>query len=278
MGKFAVFAGWDDVPHLSAETKAGLLSAYLPHEREARTKGVPALGSGAIYPVPEDDIICDPFEFPAWYQHVYAMDVGWNRTAALWGARDPEDDVVYLYAEYYRGQAEPAVHAAAVRARGEWIPGVIDPAARGRGQKDGERLFQNYVDLGLTTLTPANNAVYAGIEKVWGRLSTGRLRVFRHLANFLAEYRIYRRDEKGAIVKENDHLQDCCRYMCLSGLDRAIQRPYEQWAGRPGTPPTVGRGNGRLESDYQPFAQAFGVAERPDNRQTWAGIGGWNRS
>lgn len=270
MSKYVVFAGWADVPHLSEEAKAGLLSAYQPHERDARTKGIPSLGAGAIYPVPEEDIVCDPIEFPAWFEHCYALDVGWNRTAALWGARDPETDIVYLYAEYYRGQAEPAVHAAAIRARGEWIPGVIDPAARGRGQGDGNQLLQNYQDLGLR-LTVANNAVHAGIDTVWQRLSTGRLKVFRHLQNFLAEYRIYRRDEKGRIVKENDHLQDCCRYLCLSGIPLATIRPPEQWGGRPGSPPTwSGIHNARLEADYDPYAQARQVGQQPQSqRNTW---------
>ena len=273
MSKFAVFAGWDDVPHLSAEAKAGLASAYQPHERDARMKGVPSLGSGAIYPVPESDIVCDAFEFPAWFEHSYGLDVGWNRTAAVWTARDPETDVLYIYAEYYRGQAEPAVHAAAIRARGEWIPGVIDPAARGRGQADGAQLMQSYLDLGLM-LEKADNGVYTGIGEVWTRLSTGRLKVFRHMHNWLAEYRIYRRDEKGAIVKVNDHLMDATRYLLMSGVKRGAIRPPEQWGGRPGSPPTwdAARGTNKLESEYDPYAAAKNIHNAPreyQNRTNW---------
>ena len=269
MAKFVTFASWDDSPHLDAGAKQGLLSAYLPHERDARTKGVPSLGAGAIYPVPEDDILVDPFEFPAWYRHSYALDVGWNRTAALWQAYSPEDDTSYLYAEYYRGQAEPAVHAAAIRARGEWIPGVIDPAARGRGQRDGEQLFNDYVQLGLT-LTPANNAREAGIYQVWSRLSMGRLKVFRTLQNWRSEYRIYRRDEKGAIVKENDHLMDDTRYICMSGINVAAVRPFEQWPGRPGLPQLAKKVG--MQAEYAPLAAAWNVAQKqqeaPDNPMT----------
>jgi hypothetical protein len=272
MAKHTTFAAWDNTPHLSESAKAEMISAYMPHERDARTKGIPSLGSGAIYPVSEDDILCDPFEFPAWYRHCYGMDVGWNKTAAIWGALDPEDSCLYLYAEYYRGQAEPAVHAAAIRGRGEWIPGVIDPAARGRGQSDGEQLLHAYTGLGLTGLTLANNAVEAGIYAVWERLSTGRLRVFRTLQNFRTEYRIYRRDEKGKIIKEMDHLMDACRYLCMSGVDRAMSRPVEQWAGRPGTPKGV---QPRFESEYKPFAQQYGQATKQDTRQSWTGIGSW---
>jgi hypothetical protein len=119
MAKFLTTVAWSETPHLDEAAKRGLLASYLPHERDARTKGVPSLGAGAIYPVPEEDILVEPFEFPAWYRHAFALDVGWNRTAALWGAYCPEDDTLYAYAEYYRGHAEPAVHAAGIRARGE---------------------------------------------------------------------------------------------------------------------------------------------------------------
>lgn len=253
MSRFLVTASWADVPHLDDAAKAGLLSSYMPHERQSRTEGIPNLGAGAIYPVPAEEILVDPFETPAFYRHVYALDVGWNRTAALWGALDPDSDTLYLTAEYYRAQAEPAVHAAAVRARGEWIPGVIDPASRGRSQKDGEQLFAAYEQLGLR-LTPANNAVEAGIYEAWGRLSTGRLKVFRTLQNFLGEYRIYRRDEKGKIVKENDHLMDDMRYLCLSGIALAAARPFEQWRGRLGLPAFQNRP--QLEVSYDPYAEA----------------------
>jgi hypothetical protein len=67
---------------------------------------------------------------------------GWNRTAAIWGARNPENGIIYLIDEHYRGQAEPVVHASAIKLRGTWIPGVIDPASRGRQQADGEQLIE----------------------------------------------------------------------------------------------------------------------------------------
>ena len=279
MTRFVVFASWDDVPHISDAAKADLAQSYMPHERDARTKGIPSLGAGAIYPVAEEDVICEPFQFPAWYQHCYALDVGWNRTAAVWGARDPETDVVYLYSEHYRGQAEPAVHAAAIRSRGDWIPGVIDPASRGRAQHDGSQLLISYQQLGLTTLTEADNAVEAGIYETWSRLSTGRLKVFRTLPNWRMEFRIYRRDEKGKIVKENDHAMDCTRYLCLSGIRRATQRPAEQWRGSPGLPEKYG--NRGMEAEYNPYAAAYSGVVKPQGqpqRESWSGIGPWQRT
>ena len=225
--KYLVKAGWEDIPHLDAKTKSELLAATPPHLRGARTKGDPSLGAGAIYPVDLDEVLVDPFQIPAFWPRCYALDVGWNRTAALWAALDRETDCWYFYTEHYRGQAEPSIHATAIRARGEWIPGLIDPAARGRSQEDGTQLIQTYRDLGLT-LTESANALEAGIYDVWLRLSTGRIKAFRTLMNWQAEYRLYRRDEKGKIITAFDHLMDCMRYLILSGRGIAIPRPVDK--------------------------------------------------
>lgn len=240
---------WDDVPHLSEEQKTTLIAAIPPHLRDARTKGVPQLGAGAIYPVPESEIVCEPFQIPDWYRQAYGLDVGWNRTAVVWGALDPEGDVLYLTAEHYRGRAEPFEHAQAIVAKGDWIPGVIDPASKGRAQADGAQLLETYRQL-LPLLQQADNSVEAGLYDVWVRLSTGRLKVFKTLQNFLSEYRIYRRDEKGHIVKENDHLCDALRYLCRSGLALAVQRPPKLWR--------TGKANG-FQSDYNPFGSLHQV-------------------
>lgn len=226
---------WDDVPHLDAAAKAKLLLRYPAYQRDARTKGIPQLGAGAIYPVPESDILVDPFELPDHFPRAYALDVGWNRTAALWGAWDGDSDTLYCYSEHYRGQAEPSIHANAIQARGDWIPGVIDPAARGRSQKDGTQLMQDYRDLGLD-LSVAFNGVESGIYDTWERLSTGRIKVFRTLQNFLSEYRLYRRDEKGRIIKAKDHLMDDLRYLVMSG--RAAAKVKLQTQAKPITFPS----------------------------------------
>jgi hypothetical protein len=224
MSRYVVMATWSDAPHLTEQQRNELWDSIPPYQRDARSKGIPQLGSGAIYPVSEEDVVCAPFEIPDYWPRCYGLDVGWNRTAAVWGAIDREAMTTYLYAEYYRSQAEPSVHADAIKAKGLWIPGTIDPAARGRGQQDGQQLFISYRDLGLT-LTPADNAVEAGIYAVWQRLSAGKLKVFSTLQNWLSEYRIYRRDEKGRIVKENDHLMDATRYLVMTGLDIAKVKP-----------------------------------------------------
>lgn len=227
MSKYVVMATWDDVPHLSPEVKAELWASIPPHQRDARSKGIPDLGQGAIYPVPESDIVVPDFAIPDHYTRAFGLDVGWNRTAAVWGAIDRDTGTTYLYSEHYRGEAEPVVHAEAIKARGAWIPGVIDPASRGRSQVDGGQLIQQYKDLGLD-LECAVNAVESGLYEVWTLLSAGRLKVFASLVNWLGEYRMYRRDAKGKVVKERDHLMDATRYLVVSGRDRAKAVPVKQ--------------------------------------------------
>lgn len=224
--KLVVMATWDDAPHLDEKAKADLMAAIPPFQRDARSKGIPQLGAGAIYPVPESDIVVDDFPIPDHWPRFYGLDVGWNKTAAPWFVLDRESDILYIYSEHYRGQAEPSLHAQAIKARGEWIPGVIDPASRGRSQADGAQLVETYKELGLD-LEYAFNGVESGIYEVWQRMSSGRLKVFKSCGNWLSEFRLYRRDEKGHIVKSNDHLMDSTRYGVMSGIQRAITKPVD---------------------------------------------------
>jgi hypothetical protein len=227
--KWVTMATWDDAPHLDDKTKKELWNSMPPYQRDARSKGVPQLGAGAIYPIAEEDILIDSFEIPIWWVRCYGLDVGWNHTAALWAAYDRDTDTVYLTDEYYRSQAEPAVHAASILMRGSWIPGVIDPASNTPNQKDGERLLYEYRELLGGNIFPASRGGgsprEAGILAVWKRFTTGRLKVFRHLTRFLSEFRIYRRDEKDQVVKMQDHLMDCMRYIITSGLHIATHAP-----------------------------------------------------
>jgi len=74
------------------------------------------------------------------------------------------------------------VHVEAIKQHGPWIPGVIDPAARGRSQKDGSQLLELYKNAGLD-LEPAANAVEAGIFACEQLFSGGMLKAFTSLSN-----------------------------------------------------------------------------------------------
>jgi hypothetical protein len=160
----------------------------------------------------------------------YGMDVGWNSTSAIWGARNPASNIIYLYAEYCGQREAPAVHAAAIRGKGAWIPGVIDPASGSSNQTDGKKLLEMYRGLGLQ-LTPADNAVTTGIQTCWEALVDGSLKVMPSCENWLREFRKYHQDERGKIVKANDHLMDATRYLMVSG--RRLMRIQRQPPRRP---------------------------------------------
>lgn len=211
--RYLVQAGWDDAPHLDDKTKRELLEATPDWLRDARSKGEPSLGAGAIYPIPLADITVKPFPIGAFWKKAYGLDVGWNRTAAIWGAQDPADGVIYLYAEHYVGRALPLIHATSIKARGEWITGAADSSAS--SQIDGENLIDQYkaTPCGLKLVQADKRDIAAALEEIWQMLALGRLKIFSTLQYLPMEYKQYRRDEHGKIVKEHDHLMDAMRYL-----------------------------------------------------------------
>lgn len=227
MSRYAQQIGWSDVPHLSKDQQELLWSAIPPHQRDARTQGIPILGAGQIYPVPEDVFVCEPFEIPGYWPRAYGLDADWNRTAVCWGAWDRDSDIVYVYSEHFGGQEPPSIHADAIKRRGDWIMGAMDPSTNGKiSPIDGRILAQEYLDLGIS-LVPADNAVEAGIFSCYQRLAAGRLKIFRTLRRLISEIRIYRRDENGKVVKEMDDMLDAMRYLIMTGMQHASIAPYE---------------------------------------------------
>jgi len=218
--KYMIMASWDDAPHLTPEAKKEMLKTIPPNQRKARSEGVPVIGAGLIYPIDEDVCFVKDFEIPKHWPKFYGMDVGWNVTGVVFCALNREDDCVYIYSEHYGQQSEPVIHADAIKRRGGWMKGVVDPAARGRSQADGKALFDIYKDLGLK-IVPAKNAVEAGIYDVWSRFTSGRLKIFNSCVNLKRELSMYHRDNEGRIVKKHDHLLDCTRYAIVSGIDVA---------------------------------------------------------
>ena len=89
--------------------------------------------------------------------------------------------MLYLDGEHW-GEADPAVHVAAIRARGEWIPGLIDLFDNGRDRLDGIRLMEIYGGLGLH-LQQLDNSLESGILQVSQRMRSGRLKVFPRSRN-----------------------------------------------------------------------------------------------
>ena len=227
-GQSITTATWDDVEHLDEKTKTQLLSVYSPAEREMRSKGIPVFGSGLVFPVTEDDIICEDFDIPRHYPCIAAVDFGFDHpTAVSWVALDPDDDVMYVYDEYRRSKETPLTHAAVINARTPGLPIAFPHDGLQHDKGSGVQLAQQYRDLGVYMLPehfsnpPAdgmvkgNNSVEAGISELLQRFETGRLKIFRSCVETMEEMRLYHR-KNGKVVPIKDDLLSAMRYAALS--------------------------------------------------------------
>lgn len=158
---------------------------------------------GAVYKSREADITAPIQEIPKHWRRVYGLCVTWNEIAAVWMAQDPETKDCVLYSEYWAIPTDPALHVAAIREKGDWIPGVISAVETGRERRDGYMLAEKYVNLGLKLeATPEMGDTTAMVD-VNNALAQGKLKVFGNLAKFFDQYRMYRRDPKGKLPIHN---------------------------------------------------------------------------
>lgn len=235
-----ISAGWDDAPHLTEADKTDMEAKYPPHEVEARKLGIPTVGVGKIYPFRQEDITCEPFKIPDNWKRAYGMDFGWRNTAVAFGAYDENTDTWYIYDCYKDGSdnnkgigLDPIQHTANLKSKGiDKLHGVCDPAGAGSSQKDGESVMEAYrKPPNHLSLQKADNSVSAGIMEVHNRLRTGRLKIFSHMAPLLHEMNTYARDGKGKVIKRNDHILDCVRYLMMSGLlvAKPINKVNNNW-------------------------------------------------
>jgi phage terminase large subunit-like protein len=213
----------DDVDHYSEEQKKQIIASYPPHEVEARTKGVPTLGSGRIFPVAEASITCDHRDIPDHWPRIGGMDFGWTHNfAACKLAHDRDHDVVYLIRTYRMKEATPIMHAATLRAWGKNL--------RWAWPRDGRRqtlegagipLMQQYRDQGLDNMLwehaqfeDGSVSVEAGLMRWLDRMKSGRFKVFRELNDFFEEFRLYHRRD-GKVWAEGDDLLCAVRYALM---------------------------------------------------------------
>jgi phage terminase large subunit-like protein len=211
----------DDAEHYTPEERAKIIASYPPHEREARTKGIPSLGSGLIFPVLEEEIIVEPISIPAIWPQIGGMDFGYDHPfGAARLAWDRDNDVVYLTANYRKREATPVIHAAAVKPWGDWIPWAWPHDGLQHDKGSGEQLAAQYRTQGLNMLPEraeweeGGNGVEAGIAEMLDRMLTGRWKVFSTCTEWLEERRLYHRKD-GKIVKERDDVLSASRYALM---------------------------------------------------------------
>lgn len=233
----------DDVDHYTAEEKIAIVESYPEHEREARTRGIPVMGSGRVFPIAESVITEGIIDIPSHWPRICGIDFGWEHpTACAWLAYDRDSDTVHVYDAYRQRERGPIIHAAAIKAKGRWIPcawphdGNNETAAGA-----GAALSRQYKDQGVNMLRDhathpvrrdgkgGGYSVEAGVMEMLSRMQTGRLKVASHLTEWFEEFRLYHRDD-GKIVKVRDDLLSATRYGLMM-LRSAITEPVDDDSG-----------------------------------------------
>lgn len=213
----------DDAEHYSDADRQKIIAGYLPHEREARAKGIPMLGSGRVFPVAEESLLIEPIALAPHWPRICGLDIGWEHpTAAAWLAWDRDADVLYLTDCYRVKEQSVPVHASAIKARGNWIPVAWPHDAYQHDKGSGQIIAKQYEREGVAMLPEhahfpdqeRGNSVEAGVSEMLIRMQTGRFRVFKHCVDWVSEFRQYHRKD-GLIVKEYDDLMSASRYALM---------------------------------------------------------------
>lgn len=210
----------DEVGHYSAEQKARIIASYDDATRDARTKGIPVLGSGQVFPVADESIVIDPINIPRHWARVGGIDFGWDHpTAAVELAWDRDSDIIYLIREYRVNKQTPSVHAATLKHWGN-LPWMWPHDGERRGVDGGEPMAKQYRRGGMkmhdtnVTFEDGSIAVEAGIMEMLTRMREGRWKVFSTCPLWLGEKAIYHRKD-GLIVPMNDDLISASRYAMM---------------------------------------------------------------
>jgi len=211
----------DDAEHYSPERRAEIIASYPAHEREARAKGIPVLGSGRVFPVPEEMIKVPAFAIPDYWSQIGGLDFGWDHpTAATKLAWDRDNDVIYVTNSHGAKEQTPIFHAAAVKPWGDWLPWAWPHDGLQHDKGSGAALADQYKAQGLNmlpekaTFEDGGNGVEAGVTDMLDRMLTGRWKVFSHLEDWFSEFRMYHRKD-GQIVKLMDDRISSSRYALM---------------------------------------------------------------
>lgn len=224
----------EDAEHYTPEQRAQIVASYPSHERKARAQGIPVLGSGRVFPIDEDEIKIEAFAIPPHWVQIGGLDFGWDHpTGAVKLAWDRDADVLYVTNSYGKREATPVLHAAALKPWGEWLPWAWPHDGLQHDKGSGEQLAEQYREQGLkmlperATFPDGSNGVEAGISEMLDRMQTGRWKVFAHLEDWFAEFRLFHRKD-GLIVKLNDDRLSASRYAMM--MKREATTPTDSWS------------------------------------------------
>lgn len=234
--RFKIVMTIDDVGHYSDDEKKKIIASYPAHELEARTRGIPILGSGRIFPIEEGAIACDHREIPPHWPRIGGLDFGWTHpSAAVEIAWDRDTDTVYVIKTHRVSEASPITQAAALRPWGKELPWAWPRDGRRETLEGaGVALAQQYKEQGLNMLhehaqfEDGSVSVEAGLMDMLSRMQTGRFKVFKHLNDWFEEFRLYHRRD-GRVFKEGDDLMSATRYAVMMLRFASTKAAYDNF-------------------------------------------------
>lgn len=202
----------EDAQHISPEERKKIVAGYGKHERDARARGIPLLGSGVIFTEAEENISETGIrDIPSYWAKLWAIDFGIGEDHAfaavllLW---DRDKDIVHVHHTIRMVGAIPLQHAAAMKAVGADVP-VAWPQDGVAREKSGNVVAGLYMKEGLrmlpehATFSKGGYSTEAAIKEIEMREATGRFKVAANLQDYFEERRFYHRKD-GLVV----HLKD----------------------------------------------------------------------
>jgi phage terminase large subunit-like protein len=227
----------EEAAHFTPEERRKIIDSYPEFEREARTQGIPSMGSGRIFPVADSAVKVEPFDIPRHWARIGGLDFGYDHPTAgselVW---DKDTDTIYVVAAYKKrgadianfGMSPTTAHAAALKPWGD-IPWAWPHDGLQHDKGSGQSLRDQYKEAGLDMLPDkathppkpdkdgklvegsGGNGVEAGVQEMLDRMLSGRWKVFSHLEVWFEEFRLYHRKD-GQIIKEFDDVLSSSRY------------------------------------------------------------------
>jgi phage terminase large subunit-like protein len=222
-GQYMQTATWDDAPHLNEAAKKQILAAYPPYQRDMRSRGIPLMGSGKIFPIDETKLSIKPFKIPEYWFVINGMDFGWAHPQAhlqlVW---DRDNDTYYTTNGWKGSNKQPYEAWHIVKPWAANIPTAWPHDGLQTEKGSAKQQMTYYTEEGFNMLSDhatwpdGTNGVWAGIMELINLMETGRLFIFSNLFQVFEEIREYHTKTTASgnveIVKKKDDLIDSLRY------------------------------------------------------------------
>lgn len=217
-----VAATWDDAPHLKKEDRDRLIASYPTHQVEARTRGVPMMGEGAIFTHSENDLVVEPFEIPPYFARIKGIDFGVDHPAGYAQiAWDRDKDIVYVIESWRKQGCDVKEHAERINKHDIWVPVAWPHDGGNREKSTGKQLKTYYQEAGVKMLgksaryprkegkeeTGGSQRQWPIIEEIKIREQEGSLKIFKTCTEYLEERRNYHVKDGKIVSKRDDTLK-----------------------------------------------------------------------